>query len=82
MKVAKILIHSVESQGNANANGDDHNNNKDDANENESDAFKKAFDMFDLDGSGEISSMEFGTVIRSLGQNPTDEEVESMLKVR
>ncbi len=40
-----------------------------------------AFDMFDLDGSGEISVAEFGTVIRSLGENPTDDEIEEMLKV-
>ncbi len=37
--------------------------------------------MFDLDSSGEISAAEFGTVVRSLGENPTDEEVEQMLKV-
>jgi len=42
---------------------------------------KAAFDMFDLDGSGQISAAEFGTVIRSLGENPTDEEVEALLKV-
>ena len=43
--------------------------------------FRRAFDMFDLDGSGKISAAEFGTVMRSLGQNPTDEEVDNMLKV-
>lgn len=43
--------------------------------------FRKAFDMFDLDGSGKISATEFGTVMRSLGQNPTDEEIDNMLKV-
>ncbi len=42
---------------------------------------RAAFDLFDLDGSGEISAGEFGTVVRSLGENPTDEEVEAMLKV-
>lgn len=43
--------------------------------------FKKAFLVFDLDGSGNISASEFGTVMRSLGQNPTDEEIEEMLRV-
>ena len=43
--------------------------------------FKKAFEMFDLDDSGKISANEFGTVMRSLGQNPTEDELENMLKV-
>jgi len=38
-----------------------------------------AFDMFDLDASGKISAAEFGAVIRSLGENPTDDEVDSLL---
>lgn len=48
---------------------------------NEEERLKKTFAMFDLDQSGEISAVEFGTVMRSLGQNPTDEDIESMLKV-
>ncbi len=47
----------------------------------EDEPYKKSFDMFDLDQSGEISACEFGTVMRSLGQNPTDEDIENMLKV-
>lgn len=43
--------------------------------------FKKAFSMFDLDESGEISAGEFGTVMRALGENPTDEDIEELLKV-
>ena len=42
---------------------------------------RKAFDMFDLDESGKISAAEFGTVMRSLGQNPTDEDIQELLKV-
>ena len=45
-------------------------------------ACRKGFDMFDLDSSGKISAAEFGTVMRSLGQNPTDEEIDSLLKVK
>lgn len=43
---------------------------------------RKAFDLFDLDGSGKISASEFGTVMRSLGQNPTDDDIEELLKVK
>ena len=38
--------------------------------------FKQAFALFDKSGDGEISNDELGTVMRSLGQNPTDEELE------
>mmetsp|Transcript_147483 Transcript_147483/g.209368 ORF Transcript_147483/g.209368 Transcript_147483/m.209368 type:complete len:149 (-) Transcript_147483:5-451(-) len=37
--------------------------------------FKEAFALFDRDGDGKISSSEIGTVMRSLGQMPTQEEV-------
>lgn len=36
--------------------------------------------MFDRDGSGTISTSEFGTVIRGIGFNPTDEEIETAVK--
>ena len=41
--------------------------------------FKEAFGLFDKDGDGTITSDELGTVMRSLGQNPTDEELQDMI---
>ena len=43
------------------------------------DEFKEAFSLFDLDGSGTIRSDELGTVMRSLGQNPCQQELEDMI---
>jgi calmodulin len=42
--------------------------------------FKEAFSLFDKDGDGTIDSEELGTVLRSLGNQPTDEDVEDMIR--
>ncbi|XP_070538785.1 calmodulin-like isoform X2 [Ptychodera flava] len=42
--------------------------------------FWEAFSLFDKNGDGTISILELGTVMRSLGQNPTDEELQDMIK--
>ena len=41
--------------------------------------FKEAFSLFDKDSDGTITSEELGTVMRSLGQNPTKAELEDMI---
>ena len=40
----------------------------------------EAFLQFDKDGDGTIDAAELGTALRSLGQNPSKEEVEKMIK--
>ena len=40
---------------------------------------KEAFKLFDKDGDGFISNTELGTVMRTLGQNPTDAEIKDII---
>ncbi|XP_078092521.1 troponin C, skeletal muscle-like [Mustelus asterias] len=42
--------------------------------------FKAAFDMFDIDGGGDISTKELGQVMKILGQNPTREELDAIIE--
>lgn len=41
--------------------------------------YKEAFSLFDKDGDGTIDATELGTVMRSLGQNPTESELTDMI---
>jgi len=41
--------------------------------------FKEAFSLFDKDGDGTISTKELGTVMRALGQSPTESELNDMI---
>ncbi|EZG72286.1 calmodulin [Gregarina niphandrodes] len=41
--------------------------------------FREAFTLFDTDGDGNISTKELGTVMRSVGQNPTEADLQEMV---
>ncbi|KAI9295191.1 calmodulin [Neoconidiobolus thromboides FSU 785] len=41
--------------------------------------FREAFNLFDKDGDGCITVKELGTVMRSLGQNPTEAELQALV---
>jgi len=41
--------------------------------------FKEAFSLFDKDGDNTITTAELGTVMRSLGQQPTESELNDMI---
>ncbi|KAM0870215.1 hypothetical protein ACQ4PT_040160 [Festuca glaucescens] len=42
--------------------------------------FREAFAFFDKDGDGRITAEELSTVVRSLGQSPTPEELRDMVR--
>ena len=42
--------------------------------------FQEAFNLFDKDGDGTITIDELATVMKSLGQKPTLQELEDMIK--
>ncbi|KAH7716680.1 calmodulin [Aphelenchoides avenae] len=41
--------------------------------------FKEAFELFDKDGDGRVTARELGIVMRSLGHEPTDQELLDMV---
>ena len=43
--------------------------------------YKEAFSLFDKDGDATINTKELGPVMRSLGQNPTEAELQNMINV-
>jgi len=51
----------------------------DDMNDLKRSEYKEAFSLFDKNGDGSITSKELGTVMRSLGQNPTEAELQDMI---
>ena len=42
--------------------------------------YKEAFQIFDKHGEGVISSKELGTIMRSLGVNPSDEDLKEIIE--
>ena len=47
--------------------------------EDEVSEFKDAFLLFDIDRNGRITTKELGTVIRSVGQNPTEAQLKEII---
>ena len=43
--------------------------------------FREAFQAFDKDGNGSITTKELGTVMRSLGQNLSESEIKEMIDI-
>lgn len=41
--------------------------------------YQRAFDLFDPDGDGTITTLELGTIMRVIGQNPTEAELQDMV---
>ena len=41
--------------------------------------YRDAFKFFDKDGNGYITTRELGAIMRSLGQNPTETELQDMV---
>jgi len=44
------------------------------------DEFKQAFDIFDADGGGDISTRELGRVMKLLGQNPSPDQLAQIVQ--
>lgn len=42
--------------------------------------YKQVFALFDTDGSGAIGNDELGEAMRSMGMNPTDKELENLIR--
>ena len=41
--------------------------------------WRTIFNLFDVDGDESITSQELGVVLRSMGQNPSDQELKEMI---
>ncbi|KAI9481501.1 MAG: calmodulin [Benjaminiella poitrasii] len=52
----------------------------DQLNEQQISEYRESFALFDKNGDGKIDATEIGQVMRSLGQNPSDQELNDMIK--
>ncbi|XP_023320702.1 calmodulin isoform X2 [Eurytemora carolleeae] len=50
-----------------------------DMDEDELEEWKTIFNLFDVDGDQSITGEELGVVLRSMGQNPSEQELEQMI---
>ncbi len=50
-----------------------------DLSEEQIEQFRSAFSIFDRNGDGSITIKELGIVMRSLGQNPTEKELQKLI---
>lgn len=41
--------------------------------------FEESFKMFDTDGDGRVTKDELRTTMRTMGQNPTEQELDDMM---
>lgn len=44
------------------------------------DELREAFAVYDINGDGVVTTRELGTIVRQLGQNPTEAEILEMIK--
>ena len=49
------------------------------SNQEEVEQYREAFSLFDKNGDGTVSTKELGTIMRSLGQNPTEAELKDIV---
>ena len=47
----------------------------------EKERYYAAFQMFDKDGTGRVSASNLGSMMKSLGKNPTTDELQGMPKL-
>ena len=49
------------------------------SNPEEVEQYREAFSLFDKNGDGKVSTKELGTIMRSLGQNPSEAELKDIV---
>ena len=62
-----------------NDNDNDNNNNNNNDNDNDNEEIKNTFALFDQDNDNKITKQELSTLLRALGKNITDNEINSLI---